>query len=459
MQNKDNLEEFIKSEVNKIELGGADAMWEGFQGRLEKEASNSKKGYRIWLGLFPLLFIILLGGFFINKSLKLENTQEALKEDTTTLSSDNSTSSASTLESDIASASIHQNELKQENALNPAEMEKQANRNTNANRNANSNSNSNSNVSTNSNRKANANSNANSNVSINSNRDASTNASANSSANSSANVNTNAKLNRANSKSTNTELAFEKHDKENVKKSLADQKIKTSIQSLSTIGIKPLGSIIANVDPTPSMSTNEWDAPVSKAFFVSLENSFAQNNISQHSIGVGFQLLPKNNFGIKVQTGLALDQGYSFSQDSLLVINGLSIEEIRKDKDLKNLWNAYLDFGLLYSKNKWNFGTGIRGGFAFLNQFYFNEVSHVTHIEVFRISGGTGKKSIQIGNWSGINRLSLDVYLNTNYQINQNYSVGLMVGKRLNELIKTGMAQQAYSNTPVKFGVLLNKYF
>ena len=64
MQNRDNLEDFIKKEVNKIELGGADSMWEAFQGQLNDEADDSKKGFWYWLGLLTIVLLIAAGSFW-----------------------------------------------------------------------------------------------------------------------------------------------------------------------------------------------------------------------------------------------------------------------------------------------------------------------------------------------------------------------------------------------------------
>jgi hypothetical protein len=160
-----------------------------------------------------------------------------------------------------------------------------------------------------------------------------------------------------------------------------------------------------------------------------------------------------------MQVGASLDLGYSFSQDSIFISNGMSIIEQRKDKDLKNLWNAYLDLGLNYRVNRLRFNLGVRGSYAVLNRFAFRETTRTTHLGSFFTSEGESIEAEGSDVWTGVNRMSLDTYLSINYRINTDYSFGAFAGKRLNTLINQNMASKAHSNRPVRFGVVLNAHF
>ena len=198
----------------------------------------------------------------------------------------------------------------------------------------------------------------------------------------------------------------------------------------------------------------------SKNLFLSIENSFAENGIRQHAVGFGKYYSLNENLDLKVQGGGSLDVGYSLSQDSLFVFNGMSIVEIRRDKDLKNLWNAYLDFGLYQVKNKWRFGTGLRSSYALVNQFYLTEHTRTTHLGTFNtLNGTTNYEKVERSSWAGMNRVNFEAYLNINYHVNSNYSMGIFAIKRLNKVIDKDMAKRAYSNTPVRVGVSLSKHF
>ncbi len=155
-----------------------------------------------------------------------------------------------------------------------------------------------------------------------------------------------------------------------------------------------------------------------------------------------------------------MDAGYSFSQDSLFIFNGLNIEEVRKNKDLKYTWNAYLGLGGVYRIKNWQFGAGGRLSYALFNQFYFEDATQ--RLQVLPGSSSTfefTRQEVESGPWDGINRIGIDAYVDIAYRISPGYSVGLFVGKKLNRLINNEMAAQAYSNRPIRFGATLNKHF
>ena len=209
----------------------------------------------------------------------------------------------------------------------------------------------------------------------------------------------------------------------------------------------------------PLAPVTATEALKAKRYYLGIANGFAPNGIRQHGIGFGKYFPLKNNFGVDVQLGGSLNLGYSFSQDSVTIINGLSIIEERRDKDLVHTWNAYLNVGAFYQKGNWRFGLGLKSTYALLNQFYFVENTKITHIGTFDASIGETIQRYDRGDWTGLNRMGFKGYLNVNCHINANYSIGFFAEKRFNPLILQDMAQQAYSNIPVEFGVVLNKHF
>ena len=446
MQDKDNLEEFIRKEVNRIEFGDADAMWKGFQEQLEKEEPKQKLGFWFWGRFFALVFFIAVGSFLLgsifSRSKVSDSKQKEVRLANETTDPLKPTSPKLTIEPDSnGRLNTDPDTLRQQAA-----------------------------------------SKANSNLRP-----------GNIIPNSSHSKLAETTKNQAYLESTKAALGNTKNelvpnqdiqdlpvlgiiDSTQRQQEIAQQYlgIATSeemtdqegliaaIQPLEPIAsIKHMGLSSSNTEPLLPLDVadHKLKAPKAKSFFFSLENSFADNNIRQHVVGLGRYFPLSNNVGIKAQIGGSLDVGYSFSQDSVFIFNGLSIVETRKDKDLKNLWNTYLDLGIYQRKEQWRFGLGFRGSYALYNQFSFVDRTQVTHLGRFDSSGGQTIESEGRGNWSGINRMSIEAYLNIHYHLDANYSLGIVAGKRLRALIKNDMAKQAYSNIPVKFGVVLNKHF
>lgn len=437
MQNKDNLEEFIKREVNRIEFDDADSMWQEFQARLEKEKPKPQRGFWYWAGIFSLFLFIALGSFLLGSIFNQVKTADVKKDENTSIKKETSPSIQSTSEpnqaqpsNNLLDADDYDNSTQTGEEINP-KLEKKAPVNSNNPKSADINFRS---------KKDNSAKKVNDRI-----------------------VNQNIQGSPVSTVMDSTEMQedFEQVDSEkagfaeiNDQESL-DEPVKL-LAPIAGIKLEELLPLNSEKNPPLVVTKYEWKATEPKRLFFSIENSFASHGIRQHAVGFGKYIPLKNNFTLKVQAGGSLDIGYSFSQDSVFIFNGLSIEEIRKDKDLKNIWNAYLDLGVYHRKNRWQMGLGIRGSYALFNQYYYDERTLITSIG--SIVGNTNQWSGK-GNWSGINRMSFDAYLNVNYQMNTNYSVGLFAGKRLNELIKKDMAKQAYSNTPVKFGVVINRYF
>lgn len=445
MQNKDNLEEFIKKEVSQIKFDDADSMWQEFQIRIEKEKPEPKSGFWYRIGFFSLFLFIALGSYLLgsffnqtkiadlnkdegiliekklspsNQSYSEQNQKQSSNNQSIVNDDDNSTQSGRSnkldLQNEASVGSTSPNSIE----IIPTEIDF---------------------GSVKTNPKENVN-----NIFPNQNNQGSP---------------TSGVID-----STQMKKEFEQKyveqagSEEMIDKGNSEEYFKSFVP-IEKLEIKEILLLNSEKNPPLIALNSKWKAPQTKSLFLSIENSFANNGIRQHALGFGKYFPLKNDFGIKVQAGGSLDVGYSFSQDSVFILNGLSIEETRKDKDLKNLWNAYLDLGFYHRKNRWQFGLGFRGSYALFNQFYYVETTRITHLGTFNTLAEETNERDGKGNWSGINRMSLDAYLNINYQINTNYSVGLFAGKRLNELIKNNMANQAYSNTPVKFGVVINKLF
>lgn len=443
MQDRDNLEEFIASEVNQIEFDDADAMWQAFQVRLKKEKAGSINRFWYWAGSFSLLLLIAFGIYFWGGALSQTRVANENKEEGATIEKEFNSSSPSYLEPGQAQvsnkqlrtndydSSIQHGQIIEPGVQNEAPIHS-----------------------------AHPNSIGRTPKGINIGSQQASRAEEISDIVQNENDQEGATLGIIDSSQVHKAFAQEYLAQPEAEETIAQEGAAVMAKSwapIAKIETKRLQPLYSDENQSLGNIKCEWITSKPKRLFLSIENSFAYNGIRQHAIGFGkYFPLQKVPFSLKVQAGGSLDVGYSFSQDSFFIFNGLSIRETRKDKDLRNLWNAYLDVGLYHRKNNWQFGLGFRGGYALFNQFDFVETTRLTTLNG---SSGETKENVGKGNWSGMSRMSLEVYLNINYQMNANFSVGLFAGKRQNELIKNDMASRAYSNTPVKFGVVANKYF
>lgn len=219
-------------------------------------------------------------------------------------------------------------------------------------------------------------------------------------------------------------------------------------------------SMNAATSPLPTIDIEDVQrATRGRRYYLSIAASTPHNTVRQYAFGFGKYFRLKNHLGLDVQLGGSLNSGYSFSQDSVTILNGLSIVEERRDKDLKQVGNAYLSLGAFYQKYNWRFGVGLRGSYALFNQFYFVENTQITHLGTFNTLSGMIVEREEQGGWTGMNRMGIDGYLQVNYHLNTHFSVGLMVEKRFNPLIQQDLAKRAHSNTPLELGVVMNKHF
>lgn len=462
MQNRDNLEEFIKNEIDSIEFSDADSMWQEFQVQLQKEEpkSNRRRRNLIILFLFCIFFVagglLITGAFDKMKIPSFSESEEILtNKDGIALSQNQPKNINEQISKTIEKSDDYGNSKRLKDKINQ-------------------------NLKTEPHK-----------TSVNQ-----------ESASISSEYRKGKPENRdLNSENEDTDLSIVA-DKWNFKTSeIVSSLIRENEQVAgvtnfiqSQVGSLGKYQLISDIDEISDLNSLEqsvlfidriplqelreqWLEDFSKNLlladlqynpstfsaknlFLSIENSYAENGIRQHAVGFGKHFSLSENLVIKVQGGGSLDVGCSLSQDSLFVFNGVSIVEIRRDKDLKNLWNAYLDFGLYQVKNKWRFGTGLRSSYALVNQFYLTEHTRTTHLGTFNaLNGTTNYEKVERGSWAGINRMNFEAYLNINYHLNSNYSMGIFAIKRLNKVIDKDMAKQAYSNTPVRVGVSLSKHF
>jgi hypothetical protein len=430
--------------VNRIEFDDADSMWQEFQVRLEHEKPKATKGFWQWIKILPIFLLIALGGFLVGNSFNQRKMVEVKSDTEVTTTKEQSfllPSSDLTQEPPLHNP-IHANNsdrfIQAENGINH-NIEKDEGINPGITKWTETNS-----------AKMNSGHLKSGVVEKRNNL-----------------IPNEDKAVKPNSNLIDSNQILENPETENFGQDGFEESIGQGhsiaavklVEPINKIEIKELSLINSEKSLHLVAQTDEWKASKPESWFLSIENSFARNGIRNHALGWGKYYYLNSHSGIKVQAGGSLDIGYSFSQDSIFILNGLSIEEIRKDKDLKHIWNGYLDVGYYHRKNRWQFGLGLRGSYALFNQFYFVESTIVSSLGTFNTGGGEWNQREEKGSWSGINRMSVDAYLNINYQLFANYSVGVFAGKRLNKLIKSDMANQAHSNIPVKFGVVLNKYF
>ena len=445
MQNKDNLEEFIRNEVNKVEFDDADSMWQEFQIRLENEASEPKRGWWYWISILSIFLFIALGSFLLGNIYNQRRIADSKRNNEVFTSKE-------------PKPSLHSYHLIQEPPQNDQIEEKDHTRSTVMETGIDHKTGKDEDFdsgNTTKSTKANLTETHSGHLKPGI-REKIINLTSNNKSleYSTANVMDSAQMLIEFEKKKIGQEGFE----ENTRRENLINPVRL-FEPIAKIGFRELLPLQSEESLPPFVNTCEWKASKPKNRFFSIENSFAHNGIRNHALGLGKYYHLSGHSGIKVQAGGSLDIGYSFSQDSVFILNGLSIEEIRKDKDLKHIWNGYIDVGYYRRKNKWQFGLGFRGSYALSNQFYFVKSTQVTHLGTFNNSSGQTIEKTEKGSWLGMNRMSVDAYLHINYQLFPNYSVGFFAGRRLNELIKSDMANQAHSNTPVKLGVVLNKHF
>ena len=181
----------------------------------------------------------------------------------------------------------------------------------------------------------------------------------------------------------------------------------------------------------------------------------SNNKIYTSSIEFGFIKMTDKRSGFKINFGGSAIDGYSFSQDSIIIQNGLSIVSNRKNKDLNYIIEAHLSAEYFVRRNKFSFGFGVKNSYAFYNKFTIIEQGEITRFTGWSQSGS---KATIYNQWSGMNRFGITPFTNISFR-HHNYEVGLVVSKRLNKLINGDLAAKQKSNTPYQAGIILSKYF
>ncbi len=461
MQDKDRLEEFIRREVNQIEFDDADSMWQDFQGRLETEAPPSKSKFWYWLGLSSLLILIIAGSFFLGRISQQEDTNEVQTERITPAGQENHLSTAPTTPSpteeeyDLSqSSSSNTNQIDSDEAtIQSRQIEEQSTGF------GNSRENNPSAAETHSSKLPEQESKQ------------------------AAGMNSTQELLASSTPvgvdtlQAQDELEQELLVESTLEKSIIAEQLESvdmesADQEESPALLGPIAMIETKVfrpdaltETLPDISVESLEkAKRTRIYFVSIENSYARNEMRQHGLGVGTLFRLKNNFGISLQAGGNVNVRNSFSQDSVLItIEPFRVSEFRLQKDLRYLWNTYLSLGTFYEKGNWRFGLGLRASYALSNEFHisrgtltYNTLGGPSSVSVE--GPHIGVTGFEKGDWTGMNRLGLDASLSVNYQLAR-YSIGLFAERRLNPLIQAGKATRAYSNTPMEIGVVINRNF
>lgn len=220
--------------------------------------------------------------------------------------------------------------------------------------------------------------------------------------------------------------------------------------------------LIPNPDPIKNRST-----------FISIQTSYAKKNlklregrerlygnIENYSIAYGKQFSLKSNFKFNVQLGARYDRGYDLTQDSVFIIQGISLIEHTKYKSLKGLWQGLVKLEMMRSYKKLEIGVGSTLTYAVANKFRYYETAYSVN-NVFEIDPADKlKRDVyhQNGTWTGINRFGVEGYLHAEYRLNYKYTFGVLLSQRFNPVIKKDNAQKVFpwsNNRQAHFGIYI----
>ena len=448
MHNRDNLDDFIKNEINRIEFDDADAMWQDFESRLVEIEPVNKNGFWFWIRNVSIVLILIIVGLLSTSTFKTSESKDASHTDKISLKEKRSLSTSINTNSghndlSISGENVNVNKRTDTDSsseihmvggaksidLNPVKVSEKST------------------------------------SFLQSDNDGFSEKKGTVANSINAGKGMREEMNANGMMAT---IIHQPDEGTQLAQNPASTKPISEDGNRFLIDFSPIASIIPQKLKS-THSTQQLEGPsinvtakkdnISNNFF-SLENNFGQNGIHQFAFGIGKFIPLSTKWSIKMQAGGSLNRGFSFSQDSLFTLVGLSIEESRKDKDLKHIWSTYLDLGLYHNYGKWRIGGGLRGSYAVINKFQIVESLRISGLGTFNVSSGgvTGSTSKR-ESWTGINRLRFDAYFNLQYQIKNNFSLGLYLGKSFNEIIQENLAKQAYSNTPVMVGVQFTRHF
>jgi hypothetical protein len=191
---------------------------------------------------------------------------------------------------------------------------------------------------------------------------------------------------------------------------------------------------------------------ITNTFFTRANIQASTNNIIQSSFEFGQQVALGRKTGLKFALGVNLVDGFSVSQDSIQIHNGVLIEKVTTNKDLDYVINSQLGFEYVYAFDNFKFSLGPRFSYAIANKV--NE-DCVKELNFFNFTETSMDNSILSNYWNGINRFGIEGKLEASYQFKK-FEIGLNISKRLNKLIKNNEAVSRKSNKPILFGASLS---
>jgi len=217
---------------------------------------------------------------------------------------------------------------------------------------------------------------------------------------------------------------------------------------ISFLEIKDLEIQLRKIDKCPPYKRRN-------EYFVRALFSASTNKIYKTSFDIGRVHKLSRNSGFKYSLGFSVTDGYSLSQDSVYITNGLYITETIKEKDLDYMISPFLSTEYFVKSNRLKASVGTRLSYAAYNRFEGNTKTTITDFSgVFQ---GWSKEEY-INHWTPVNRFELEGMLNLSYRFND-FELGLSASKRFNNLIKDNLAERRKSNTPIQFGINLSRYF
>ena len=192
-----------------------------------------------------------------------------------------------------------------------------------------------------------------------------------------------------------------------------------------------------------------------QGFFARAGVQASTNKIITSYADYGYRQSFGKNSGFKFSLGFNVTDGYSFSQDSIIIHNGVSTNRRFTDRDLDYIVNFQSSLEYIYQINNFSIGFGPRYSYAVLNRI--SEFS--TNEFTFQNTEATSGNNVILNNdWSGMNRNSIEGLVNLSYHKNR-FEFGITVTKRLNNLIKSNEAFSRKSNTPLQFGARVSYNF
>jgi len=194
---------------------------------------------------------------------------------------------------------------------------------------------------------------------------------------------------------------------------------------------------------------------ISKPWFIEYQFSRSFNGIQQQSSGIGKTVYKKSNKGLDIIAGLQYDFGYSVSMDSAIITRKISIFKHWKDTDLNYLVDAFITSLYTYEYQRVHFAAGVKINYGIFNQYIVDEgIAMIEHSEYFNRSGYGSSSNWGLkenNNWRAINKLRFNAIVRVNYQ-RKRFAVGLTASKQINSLIKNNLAASNKSNIPVQLG-------